>query len=349
MSNNSPRELPFAASGSLTNLISTTSGPNRRASMTELQQNERRASIQLIMKDPNLSALEKRRRVQNLMDGRRASSDCMVNPYMEMKAKLAEEKKQQEEVQQPSEDNRHSYQRRRSSDGATIYDTMEIEPTEASMDNILSSTSPSIHSTKSDCEEDSTKKHPYQASTTLVPMIGCNDQQSRCSSIKISKRAVQTAPSCTHYSRKCHIISPCCGATFGCRICHDDCPILPPLLNPDGFGSMECASERGGGETQRKFQKQLRTSSMPMSLDAEGPPEHHTLDRFAIREIICRECFTRQGSKTNLCINCNVQFGEYHCAICNLWMMNTEKPYHCPDCGFCRVGGGENFRHCQDW
>ena len=29
-------------------------------------------------------------------------------------------------------------------------------------------------------------------------------------------------------------------------------------------------------------------------------------------------------------------------------MSNEERPYHCPDCGFCRVGGGENFRHCMD-
>ena len=50
----------------------------------------------------------------------------------------------------------------------------------------------------------------------------------------------------------------------------------------------------------------------------------------------------------NNCINCNIQFGEYHCSICNLWMSNEERPYHCQDCGFCRVGGGENFQHCQD-
>ena len=29
-------------------------------------------------------------------------------------------------------------------------------------------------------------------------------------------------------------------------------------------------------------------------------------------------------------------------------MSNDERPYHCPDCGFCRVGGLENFRHCLD-
>jgi RING finger/CHY zinc finger protein 1 len=46
-------------------------------------------------------------------------------------------------------------------------------------------------------------------------------------------------------------------------------------------------------------------------------------------------------------VNCHEQFGEYHCDTCNLWMDNKERPYHCPDCGFCRVGGAENFRHCH--
>lgn len=50
----------------------------------------------------------------------------------------------------------------------------------------------------------------------------------------------------------------------------------------------------------------------------------------------------------NNCVNCGVQFGAYHCKICNLWMSSDEKPYHCPDCGFCRVGGAENFQHCHD-
>jgi len=78
------------------------------------------------------------------------------------------------------------------------------------------------------------------------------------------------------------------------------------------------------------------------------PPEHHKIDRFAIEEVICQGCFTKQSSKSNSCINCGIQFGEYHCTICNLWMSNEERPYHCPDCGFCRIGGGENFIHCHD-
>jgi RING finger and CHY zinc finger domain-containing protein 1 len=51
---------------------------------------------------------------------------------------------------------------------------------------------------------------------------------------------------------------------------------------------------------------------------------------------------------SNHCVQCGIQFGEYHCNICNLWMSNEESPYHCADCGFCRVGGRENFRHCHD-
>lgn len=349
----SPREIGSAAAGSLADLLISTAaaantgtapaGPTRRTSMSELQQCERRASIQQIMRDPDLTPLEKRRRVQNLMDGRRASYDCPVNPYLEMKARMA----MQQQASNGDQVRRGSFHRRASSDSANV-DAMDVEPMDSSMDRILSGTAPSD-------AQDYAKKHPYAASTTTVPMAGCSEATSRSarrSSIEFSKRAIETAPPCTHYVRKCHIVSPCCGATFGCRICHDDCPILPPLLSPDGFGVLGMGpndpSARGAGASKRKYQRQLRTSSMPMSLDAEGPPEHHNVDRFAIREIICRECFTKQGSKTNFCVNCNVQFGEYHCAICNLWMSNEERPYHCPDCGFCRVGGGENFRHCQD-
>ena len=50
----------------------------------------------------------------------------------------------------------------------------------------------------------------------------------------------------------------------------------------------------------------------------------------------------------NHCNTCGARFGAYHCNICNLWMSDEESPYHCSDCGFCRVGGRENFRHCDD-
>ena len=43
-----------------------------------------------------------------------------------------------------------------------------------------------------------------------------------------TKRTEELRPPCHHYERNCTIIAPCCGAAFGCRICHDECPVLPP-------------------------------------------------------------------------------------------------------------------------
>lgn len=152
-----------------------------------------------------------------------------------------------------------------------------------------------------------------------------------------SKRAELTRPLCQHYERKCTLIAPCCGAAFGCRICHDDCPVLPPKI--------EVAEAQNLG--RRKYP---RSSSLPSSFTSMETPEetHHNIDRFAINEVICRVCYTRQSSKTNNCLQCKVQFGEYHCSTCNLWMSQEERPYHCEYCGFCRVGGAENFLHCHD-
>lgn len=155
-----------------------------------------------------------------------------------------------------------------------------------------------------------------------------------------AQRMEKSRPPCNHYQRNCTMVSPCCGLAFGCRICHDDCPVLPPPSEtpPSMTWSNEAHRKRPKVEKRRK--------SLPMDFQEEET--HHTIDRFAIAEVICRECYTRQDSKTNHCQNCHIEFGEYHCDICNLWMSAGEDPYHCLDCGFCRVGGRENFTHCHD-
>jgi hypothetical protein len=97
-----------------------------------------------------------------------------------------------------------------------------------------------------------------------------------------TKRAEQSRPHCSHYERKCTMIAPCCGAAFGCRICHDDSPILPPLL------------------IMKQTRRYPRSSSLPGSFTAmqQTPEEsHHNIDRFAVKEIICRECYTKQSSQ----------------------------------------------------
>jgi len=81
--------------------------------------------------------------------------------------------------------------------------------------------------------------------------------------------------------------------------------------------------------------------------DELSPSDHPNLNRFDIREVVCKKCSTRQPA-SNQCTNCGIQFGEYHCNICNLWMAQSKKPFHCNECGFCRVGGAESFRHCKE-
>ncbi len=56
-----------------------------------------------------------------------------------------------------------------------------------------------------------------QCFTGTTAMPACNDQ---------TKRAEEMRPHCPHYERNCTLIAPCCGAAFGCRICHDDSPAL---------------------------------------------------------------------------------------------------------------------------
>lgn len=131
---------------------------------------------------------------------------------------------------------------------------------------------------------------------------------------------------CVHYERNCNIVAPCCNRVYGCRICHDE----------------------------------LSTGHPPMN-------------RFLIREVVCKLCGTRQPTgyvlhfsnmeyffmcltlfsplfllSRNQCVSCQAIFGEYHCNMCNLWMSKSKKPFHCAQCGFCRVGGVDAFRHCNE-
>lgn len=77
--------------------------------------------------------------------------------------------------------------------------------------------------------------------------------------------------------------------------------------------------------------------------------EHGPMDRTKVTEIVCKDCHTRQPC-SNRCVNpsCGVtEFAEYHCDKCNLWMGLEKKPFHCEECGICRVGGREQYRHCD--
>jgi len=186
----------------------------RRGSMTPAEERERRASIKAILADDSISALEKRRSIQHLMDGRRASLS-----------------------------NTGSTHSSRGSIGSNPHDLSYSD-----------------------------MGYGDETCTVIEPI--CNDR---------TKRMEQSRPPCSHYVRKCTMIAPCCGAAFGCRICHDDCPVLPPKIQAT------------------TFRLHQRTASLPSSFTSMptcAEDTHHTIDRFTVRQVICRECFTQQSSKT---------------------------------------------------
>jgi uncharacterized CHY-type Zn-finger protein len=53
--------------------------------------------------------------------------------------------------------------------------------------------------------------------------------------------------------------------------------------------------------------------------DELSPATHPDMNRFLVREIVCKNCHSRQPV-SNQCVQCKTVFGEYHCGICNLWM-----------------------------
>lgn len=136
-----------------------------------------------------------------------------------------------------------------------------------------------------------------------------------CNPVQVSRLMEQSRPACEHYKRNCTIISPCCALAFGCRICHDDCPILPPPVQnlrrlsathvtPTAASAASVSGAIGGKvsgvpllATGHK-NKVERRRSMPVDLGGEDEEEHHLIDRFSIREVICRGCYIRQSSKT---------------------------------------------------
>lgn len=72
----------------------------------------------------------------------------------------------------------------------------------------------------------------------------------------------------------------------------------------------------------------------------------HRIDRFKISEVVCTECNMKQNVQ-QYCEYCGVCFGKYYCDICHLFDDKEKDQFHCNGCGFCRIGGKDNFVHCN--
>lgn len=271
-------------------------------SMTGDEERERRASIKGIMQDPDLTPLERRRSIQYLMDGRRRSSDgCgsisgggggggCASGSMSMTAAAAAAAAAFYDSEDDGDDHHRALSSSRPGDNDTPEDSVTNSLGGANQTELRTNNSASgrfnLPSFQRKGRSASLKEFASSTKAVAAAMAAVED------GLHSAERMEKSRPVCEHYDRQCTIIAPCCGLAFGCRICHDDCPVLPPIRGEqsapmDWSVSLDAQHQRPNREKRR---------SLPMNFDQVD--SHHTIDRFAIEEVICRHCYARQSSKT---------------------------------------------------
>ena len=282
--------------------------------MTEQESKERRASIQAIMKDPNLTAHERRKSIQSLMNGRRRSS-ARPPPSnngeglqgIAAAAALAaadfvdssdDEDEDNEGMHTSALDGSERVAKKRRSSlmfkrGSTL-NNLATTPEQITEEERRASLRESFTMGFSNLGVKKEEGGDFESSTS--------NNGSMMSGDILSRKMEKSRPACSHYERNCSIVSPCCGLVFGCRICHDDTEELPPPFLISGGGMTGnndisvASSSMAVAASSKPPVLSHRSASLPGNFEEEET--HHEINRFLIKEVICRECFTRQSSKT---------------------------------------------------
>jgi RING finger/CHY zinc finger protein 1 len=132
---------------------------------------------------------------------------------------------------------------------------------------------------------------------------------------------------CEHYQNFCELRCEECRKFFGCRFCHD-------LIVAEEHEKMLKKPLIGCCTTTTKH-------------NCDYHKERHTFDRFNVKQLRCKLCFTEQ-EVSNRCKSCQIVFGKFSCTTCHIFDNDTSKrQFHCKGCGVCRTGGRENFFHCD--
>jgi hypothetical protein len=213
---------------------------SRRNSMTQQQERERRASIKAVMADTTLSPLTKRLSIQHLMDGRRKSMSSMAGGLTISGGAVNPRSASGEN---PS----RQYSGRRNSLSG-IYTSSNINGFSCSVgsNSTIASTAAETSTTISNYNyeannnsityadvdtvnygyEDHNEQQQHQTSSLHCLPVNSHAGKTYAYSNEQTRMAERQRPYCTHYERNCSIIAACCGAAFGCRLCHDDSPSL---------------------------------------------------------------------------------------------------------------------------
>jgi hypothetical protein len=275
---------------------------------SEEEQTNQRKRIKEIMSDPHLSQQEKSRAVHSLMDGRRRqlssssnhSIDCSNHSGSHYANNMARAAAQAHEYYSSDDDEGDAIM----SDTASVAEDLSYgyDPPDAR------SAASSVTADGANAGDVTIKQSYREFHGRSHSLQDWNDTDRAAAAANTSffeghpahiSRLMETSrPICEHYDRNCTIISACCGLAFGCRICHDDCPVLPkPLYARKPTANNDTVFAERMDDLKKHKSTMERRRSMPLDF-AEEEENHHTIDRFAIREVLCRSCYTRQSSKS---------------------------------------------------
>jgi hypothetical protein len=276
------------------------------AALSEEAQQIRRNSIRSIMADEGLTAVEKARSIQYLMDGRRRSSSggsvCSGGSVGGGSTGVASRGG-------GSSGGQGFYYQNNSQDDDDGDDQMAHQgpPTEVHLaqSNNHDGSEVGDGNNSNDIPRSSFAARKQRSSSmplwsdggvNAVAPLAAASSNVWDDPRNVNRRMEKSRPHCEHYERNCTIISPCCGLAFGCRICHDDCPVLPMPIAKQSQQQDNVQLAWVGHVDGTNKQKHEKRRSMPLAFDEEET--HHEIDRFAIAEVICRLCYVRQSSKT---------------------------------------------------
>eukprot|EP00037_Helgoeca_nana_P027079 m.308106 g.308106 ORF g.308106 m.308106 type:complete len:396 (-) comp27400_c1_seq1:1532-2719(-) len=115
-----------------------------------------------------------------------------------------------------------------------------------------------------------------------------------------------TTRGCTHYERGCALISGCCKAEYGCRMCHDE------------DDTTKC---------DERFDRTRVTTIVCLQCRATQPPANE-----------CTSCGSDFG--VYCCLKCrmfsDVDEGQFHCDGCGICRKGGQENFvHCDGCGMC--------------
>ena len=304
--------------------------------MTEGEQEERRRQIKSIMQNTGLSQQEKSRSIQSLMDGRQrrcsinstvsvGTTQSTAHSYVSNMSRVAAaaseyynnnnnnnnnhdttvgvQQQQQQQQQHPDATHHQQQQQQQLLDLHQYRDDRSVASSVTDGSAAYGSSENDDHHYNAPAQEGTEPNHvPYRQyhgrsrslqDWTDTDRVTAAPWTTVCNPAGVSRLMEQSRPECPHYKRNCTLVSPCCGLAFGCRICHDDCPVLPPPMQRRR-GSVSSTPAHHA----QKVVERRRSMPIDSQLEHENEDTHHLIDRFAVKEVICRRCYLRQSSKT---------------------------------------------------